>query len=176
MFYQDFLYIISVPLCKGIQTLMSTRKASHTDIHKQARRRRITQKNLREQSRLRRVRKIVKEFSCAVCYNSLLEKQCSVAMCGHTLCDDCWASLPRPLQCPLCRQVLPEGKMEFFRGSRRLEVSVGPTPNVALNNVMTELRDVINERYVSEDREFARAIKREDALMAQESKAKKTKK
>jgi len=108
--------------------------------------------NARAVNRLRKIKDRVKAFSCPVCFESYLGVEARVGPCGHTLCVNCWKTLPRPLYCPFCRSPAPV----------RL-----PVPNFQLNELMSDLRSIFQERFTSEESQFRRAIRREEASMDQ---------
>mmetsp|Transcript_39748 Transcript_39748/g.118302 ORF Transcript_39748/g.118302 Transcript_39748/m.118302 type:complete len:120 (-) Transcript_39748:768-1127(-) len=62
------------------------------------------------------------DFECPVCCDMLLDPV--VAPCGHDICNGCYRRwLKRfggaPACCPLCRQHMPSGLGESWRGAQR---------------------------------------------------------
>jgi len=107
----------------------------------------------RADRRLRKLRKTVLEFGCPVCMCSMYETcDARVALCGHTLCSSCWRRLSWPLDCPLCRSVLINP----------------PEPNYQLNDLMTEVRTIVSERYHSEEVQWRKAIRSEERSIQRE--------
>lgn len=107
----------------------------------------------RSDRRLRAIRRAVLDLSCPVCYESLHKKQDAfVGRCGHSLCRPCWRALPWPVSCPLCRVSLNEP----------------PKPNFLLNEFLHGVAKTLEDRYITEDRAFRKAVKLEEKKMAKE--------
>jgi len=107
----------------------------------------------RADRRLRKLRKTVVEFGCPVCTSSMYERgDARVALCGHTMCSSCWRRLSWPQECPLCRRVL----------------IAPPEPNYQLNDLMTEVRAIVTERYHDEEVQWRKAIRSEERSIQRE--------
>ena len=120
----------------------------------------VTQQD-RHLKRLRQLRDSVIQCSCPVCCEHYISHHCvpQVASCGHTLCQKCWNSLAKPLQCPICR-----------------ERTIQTVPNYALLELMREVRDIMKARHVSEEVLYRQALLLEEKKIQLEERTKKHKK
>jgi len=111
----------------------------------------------RSAAKLRRIRTMVIDFACPVCFEPLT-KTCEtrVAVCGHTLCAGCWRGLPCPLRCPICRVSL------IFRP---------PARNYVLDELLSEVSRLQNARYRDEEVLLKRALRKEEILILKEERA-----